>query len=78
MKTVSTRAFVDAIESGRARILAGEDNFILPAALLPAGTREGSWLELRVRGVAEPPEAKATRAARKNLAQEDQGKDIKL
>ena len=38
--------FVDAVEDGRARLMLGDDAFTVPAALLPDGAGEGSWLKL--------------------------------
>ena len=45
-RSKTTAVFVDAVENGRARLLVGEDAFTLPAALLPEGAGEGSWLQL--------------------------------
>jgi hypothetical protein len=44
----TTAVFVDGVEAetGRARLLLGDDAFTVPAALLPDGAREGSWLTL--------------------------------
>jgi hypothetical protein len=78
--TKKTRLFVDAIEAGRARLLAGEEAFTVPAALLPPGAVEGSWLELAFRLVppapGDPdPEADALR---RKLSRDDPGGPIKL
>ena len=74
------RLFVDAVEAGRARLLAGEEAFAMPAALLPEGAREGTWLELSIRVVppapGDPdPEAEALR---RKLSRDDPGGPIKL
>ena len=49
-RTKTTAVFVDAVENGRARLLLGEDAFTVPAALLPDGAGEGTWLKLSVDG----------------------------
>ncbi|HVU50860.1 MAG TPA: hypothetical protein VHL80_09245 [Polyangia bacterium] len=70
------RAYVDAVEAGRARLVADDDVFTIPARLLPAGAREGSWIELAVGIVPAPPSAAA--AIRRKLAKDDPGGPIKL
>ena len=42
----TSAVFVDDVEEGRARLLLGDDAFTVPAALLPDGTGEGTWLKL--------------------------------
>ena len=68
--------FVDAIDEGRARLLLDEDAFTVPASLLPAGARPGSWLSLSLRVVPAPPSR--ADAIRKKLARDDDGGPIKL
>ncbi len=70
--------FVDAIEVGTARLLAGVDAFELPARLLPAGTKEGSWLRLSFELAPAPPGVDDDGALRRKLGQDDDGGDIKL
>jgi hypothetical protein len=76
MSAKTTRAFVDAIEAGVARLLVGEQAFSMPAALLPAGAREGDWLELVITRAPAPPDDTEGRRAR--LSKEDPGGDIDL
>jgi hypothetical protein len=68
--------FVDALEAGRARLVLDDETFTVPARLLPAGAREGSWLRWSARVVPAPPSAAA--ALRKKLARDDPGGPIKL
>jgi hypothetical protein len=68
--------FVDAIDEGRARLLLDEDAFTVPATLLPAGAKAGSWLSLSLRVVPAPPSR--ADAIRKKLARDDDGGPIKL
>jgi hypothetical protein len=70
------RLFVDAIEGGIARLLAGTDAFSVPVRLLPAGTKEGSWLSASFVAVPAPPDAAAE--IRRRLGRDDDGGDIKL
>lgn len=77
-------AFVDAIdrERGVARLVEGERGGALPAhsfpaALLPAGLREGAWIELRITPV-DAPAGEDPTALRKKLGQDDDGGDLKL
>jgi hypothetical protein len=74
--TTKTRAFVDAIDEGIARLLIGEQAFTLPAALLPAGVSEGDWVEITVGRAAPPPDDTAARRSR--LSSDDPGGDIDL
>jgi hypothetical protein len=71
-----TLVYVDAVEAGRARLVLDEDAFTVPARMLPAGVREGSWLELGARVVPAP--ASRADAIRKKLAKGDPGGPIKL
>ena len=78
----SVHAYVDAVEEEVARILlkdkAGEwRGHNLPAAVLPAGAGEGSWLELSFKVIA-PPEGEAAPKLRDKLGQGDRGGDIVL
>jgi hypothetical protein len=67
--------FVDGIDEGRARLLRGDDAFTVPAALLPDGAREGSWLKLTA--TLAPPQADPD-ALRRKLGRDDPGGPIKL
>jgi len=71
-----TRAFVDAIDEGVARLLVCEQAFTLPARLLPAGVREGDWVEISVGRAPAPPDD--TERRRSRLAGDDPGGDVKL
>jgi hypothetical protein len=68
--------FVDAIEGGIARLLAGTEAFSVPVRLLPAGTKEGTWLSLSFAAAPPPPDAAAE--IRRRLGRDDDGGDIKL
>jgi len=70
--------FVDAIEDGRARLLLGNDAFDVPAALLPRGAREGSWLRWSMALAPPPPDADQGSALRAKLGRDDDGGDIDL
>ena len=70
--------FVDAIEDGRARLLLGRDAFDVPAALLPRGAREGSWLRWSMALAPAPPDEDQGRALRAKLGRDDDGGDIDL
>lgn len=74
---ISHRAFVDAIDDGVARLMVGEQTFTLPAALLPADAREGSWVQLTL-ATTEPPDDDGTEELRRELGRDDPGGDIKL
>ena len=67
--------FVDAVEDGQARLMLGDDAFTVPAALLPDGAGEGSWLKLTV--TVTPPQADPD-ALRRKLGSDDPGGPIKL
>jgi hypothetical protein len=70
------RLFVDAIDNGMARLLAGTEAFSVPVRLLPAGTKEGSWLSASFTAVPAPPDA--ADEIRRRLGRGDDGGDIKL
>jgi hypothetical protein len=72
----TTRAFVDAVEADVARLLVGEQAFTLPLALLPAGVREGDWVEITIARTQAPPDD--TEARRARLSRDDPGGDIDL
>jgi hypothetical protein len=74
----TTRAFVDAVERGRARLLVGEEAFTVPVALLPRGAREGRWISLVVALAAPPADAADAEVRRRRLARDDDGGDLKL
>jgi hypothetical protein len=71
----TTAVFVDAVEEGLARLELGEQAFTVPAALLPDGAGEGSWLNLTatVTAPASDPDA-----LRRKLGKDDPGGPIKL
>jgi hypothetical protein len=71
----ATAVFVDAVEEGHARLLAGSDVFTIPAALLPDGAGEGTWLQLAL--TVTPPQADPD-ALRRKLGSDDPGGPIKL
>jgi hypothetical protein len=71
----TTDLFVDTVEDGRARLLLGEEAFSVPAALLPAGTREGSWLRLATTVIPPPSDPDLLR---RKLGSDDRGGPIKL
>ena len=71
-----TLLFVDQIDNGWAHLLFGEEAFDVPARLLPAGTKEGTWLRWSLAVAAAPPDVGA--AIRRKLEQGDDGGDIKL
>ena len=70
--------FVDAVEDGRARLLLGRDAFDVPAALLPRGAREGSWLRWSMALAPAPPDDDQGSALRAKLGRDDDGGDIDL
>jgi hypothetical protein len=74
-RSKTTPVFVDAVEDGHARLLAGDDAFTVPAALLPDGAGEGSWLQLSL--TMTPPQADPD-ALRRKLGRDDPGGPIKL
>lgn len=70
--------FVDAIEGDSARLLLGTEAFTVPARLLPAGAKEGSWLRPSFALAPAPPDDGASAALRRRLGRDDDGGDIKL
>jgi hypothetical protein len=68
--------FVDQIDGGWAHLVLGEEAFDVPARLLPAGAKEGSWL--RWSFAAAPPPPDEASAIRRRLRRDDDGGDIKL
>ena len=68
--------FVDAIENGHARLLLGDEAFVVPTRLLPSGAAEGSWLRMTLRGTEAPPDEATD--LRRDLGRDDDGGDIKL
>lgn len=72
----SLRLFVDALDGATARVLWAEEVLSVPVALLPAGIREGDWVQLDV-GIVEPPPSDADEQ-RRVLAKDDPGGDLKL
>lgn len=82
---VTTRAFVDGVESGIARLVVGgadgmEAHTIeLPASLLPRSVREGSFIELRISPLPPDDQQAADREKlRHQLSKDDDGGDITL
>lgn len=71
----TTAVFVDAVEGGLARLELGEQAFTVPAALLPDGAGEGSWLTLTATVAAPPSDPDALR---RKLGKDDPGGPIKL
>lgn len=69
--------FVDAIEGDSARLLLGTDAFNVPARLLPAGAKEGSWLRASF-ALAPAPHDDGAAALRRRLGRDDDGGDFKL
>jgi hypothetical protein len=70
--------FVDTIEGGFARLLCGADAFDVPARLLPADAKEGSWLRPSFTLAPAPAADADAEALRRRLGQDDDGGDIKL
>jgi hypothetical protein len=68
--------FVDQIDAGWAHLVLGEEAFDVPLRLLPAGTKEGSWLRSAFAPAPPPPDEAA--AIRRKLQKGDDGGDIKL
>ena len=71
----TTAVFVDAVEEGLARLELGEQVFTVPAALLPDGAGEGSWLTLTATETTPPSDPDALR---RKLGKDDPGGPIKL
>jgi len=76
MSAGGTALFVDAIEGGTARLLAGTEAFSVPVRLLPPGTKEGTWLSASFVAVPAPPDPAGE--IRRRLGRDDDGGDIKL
>lgn len=74
--TADTLLYVDQIENGWAHLLLGEDAFDVPARLLPAGAKEGTWLRWSFAVAPAPPDVGA--AIRRKLQKGDDGGNIKL
>ncbi len=77
-----TRAFVDGLEAGVARLLLQDEqgewrSYHLPAAALPKDAQEGGWLELSTRSIPPPPDLDA-RALREQLGRGDRGGNFAL
>lgn len=66
--------YLDRFEDGVAVLVAGDLQFNLPAGLLPAGTREGDYLELRLSLAPERRSGAAREISdlRKRLSSRDQ------
>jgi hypothetical protein len=71
-----TRAFLDALDEGMARLLVGEEAFTVPATLLPRGAREGRWVDIVVTWAPAPPDD--SEARRRRLSGGDRGGDFAL
>lgn len=74
-KSKTMAVFVDAVEGGLARLELGEQAFTVPAALLPDGAGEGSWLKLTATVTTPPSDPDALR---RKLGKDDPGGPIKL
>ena len=74
-KSKTTAVFVDAVEEGLARLELGEQAFTVPAALLPDGAGEGTWLTLTATVTAPPSDPGVLR---RKLGSDDPGGPIKL
>jgi hypothetical protein len=74
--TRTTRLFIDEIADGVARVLMAEEVLAVPVGLLPAGVREGDWVQMDV-GIIDPPSSDAE-ARRRRLAKDDPGGPLKL
>ena len=71
----TTAVFVDSVEEGLARLELGEQAFTVPAALLPDGAEEGTWLNLTATVMPPPSDPDALR---RKLGKDDPGGPIKL
>lgn len=76
MSDRTTEVFIDAVENGVARVLAGEQVFELPAALLPPGAGEGDWVAISIEGIPTPADRSGD--LQRQLGADDDGGDIKL
>lgn len=72
----TTRLFVDELDGGFARVLVDEQVLTLPVGVLPAGVREGDWVQMDV-GIIDPPPGD-TDERRRRLAKDDPGGPLKL
>ena len=77
-----SRAFLDGLEAGVARLLLKDEqgewrSYNLPAAVLPKDAQEGGWLELSARSIPPPPDLDA-RALREQLGRSDRGGNFSL
>jgi hypothetical protein len=70
--------FVDAVENERARLLLGREAFEVPAALLPRGAREGSWLRWSMELAPAPADEDQGNTLRSKLGRDDDGGDLDL
>jgi hypothetical protein len=78
----SVQAYIDAVESGVARVLLQDPDgewrgHSLPAASLPKEAREGSWLEIQFKIIA-PPAGQTGPKLRDKLSRDDKGGDLVL
>ena len=78
----TTRAYVDGLEAGKARLLLEDQQgewqtYHLPASALPQDAKEGSWLELGARSITAPTEFDS-RIPRAKLGRSDRGGDFSL
>lgn len=75
---MKVRAFVDAIDGDRARLvfIDGENTLEVPARMLPSETREGAWVWLSLTPAPPPPDD--VEARRKRLSRDDDGGDFQL
>ena len=80
-KMTNPVVYVDSIEEGVARLVPSEGELrtvSVPAAWLPAGVREGQWVELQVRAAAPPPGHEESKALRERLGGGDDVGDLAL
>jgi hypothetical protein len=76
-----TRAFIDGLEEGTARLLLQDSSdgqgewrtYKLPAAALPPEAREGDWIELSVRTIPPPAEVARPVHPQRRHKTEDEG-----
>ncbi len=78
MSCKETRAFVDRIEGTIAVLRADGATIELPAAMLPEGAGEGTWVAISIAPIAVPEEAAAGETLRAKLGADDDGGDFKL
>lgn len=81
-KASAMHVYVDSIESGIVKLLLRDDRgewrgHNLPAAVLPPGTREGTWLRLSLEP-SEPPASVNSETLRRDLSKTDSGGDFSL